>query len=89
MLITHGACRKTWSGNRAAHCGGCHETFTGITAFDAHQSWPKGSTPTGLCRLPADAGLEPRQQSWGVLWAMPNTGEQWWNHDEPDEEPAA
>jgi hypothetical protein len=60
----------------------CHRTFSGITAFDQHQ------TEAG-CHDPATRRLVPVEKSWGVLWAMPNTGEQWWNRDEPDEEPAA
>ncbi|PRB08797.1 hypothetical protein CQ044_00030 [Microbacterium sp. MYb64] len=36
-LTTHG-CGKSWRqrGNRTSHCGGCHETFEGLTLFDAH-----------------------------------------------------
>lgn len=36
---THGACGKTWDqrGNKSGHCSGCHDTYYGITAFDAHQ----------------------------------------------------
>ena len=34
----HGACGKTWRqrGSTTGHCAGCHETFEGITLFDAH-----------------------------------------------------
>lgn len=36
---SHGACGKTWeqAGNKSGHCSGCHETFYGLTAFDAHR----------------------------------------------------
>lgn len=49
---THGACGKTWRqrGNTTGHCGGCHETFEGISLFDAHFARPDGSTP--VCRAP-------------------------------------
>lgn len=35
----HGACGKTWKqrGNRTGHCSGCHQTFEGLTLFDAHR----------------------------------------------------
>lgn len=38
-LTEHGACGKTWiqRGNRSGHCSGCHATFEGIAAFDAHR----------------------------------------------------
>ena len=38
-LTVHGACGKTWHqrGNRTGHCSKCHETFEGLTLFDAHQ----------------------------------------------------
>lgn len=38
-LTTHGSCGKTWMqrGNKTGHCSGCHETFEGISLFDAHQ----------------------------------------------------
>lgn len=36
-LTTHG-CGKSWKqrGNRTGHCSGCHETFEGLSLFDAH-----------------------------------------------------
>lgn len=44
-------CGKSWGGMNTCHCTGCHLTFTGITAFDAHR---KG----GICNLPESVGLE-------------------------------
>ena len=37
--VMHGACGKSWKqkGNKSGHCGNCHDTYYGITAFDAHQ----------------------------------------------------
>lgn len=29
-------CGAWWTGQNTSHCTACHETFTGITAFDAH-----------------------------------------------------
>lgn len=29
--------RWAQAGNRTGHCSGCHRTFSGVTAFDAHQ----------------------------------------------------
>ena len=40
-MATHGACGKTFpAGERAGHCGACHENFIGLTAFDAHRTGP-------------------------------------------------
>lgn len=30
-------CDKRWGGLNTAHCGACHRTFSGITAFDKHR----------------------------------------------------
>ena len=37
-MVTHGKCGKSWvqRGDRTSHCGTCHETFSTLTAFDAH-----------------------------------------------------
>lgn len=43
-------CRKHWGGMNTCHCSGCHETFAGITAFDAHR---RG----GQCLPPMTCGL--------------------------------
>jgi len=40
QIVSHGQCGKSWKqrGNRTGHCGACHETFEGLSLFDAHQS---------------------------------------------------
>lgn len=58
-----GSCRcgVTWSGFNRSHCGagGCHRTFTGTTAFDAHRR--DGACAENL----AEIGLVPRGELWG------------------------
>ncbi|MHA6629398.1 FDXHR family putative zinc-binding protein [Pseudonocardia sichuanensis] len=39
-------CGARWTGSDAAHCGGCHETFTSPAAFDVHRA------AAGACRPP-------------------------------------
>ena len=57
-------CDKRWNGTNTAHCGfGCHETFTGMTAFDKHQK-------SGKCREPLEAGLEPAGRAY-PCWTTP------------------
>lgn len=70
--VSHGACGKTWQqkGNRSGHCGGCHVTFCGIAAFDAHRR-------DGACLDPSQ--LEgPWWQDEDTQWhrSVPLTAEQ-------------
>ena len=39
MIVSHGACGKTWvqSGEATSHCGGCHVTFASLSTFDSHR----------------------------------------------------
>ncbi|AEJ92194.1 hypothetical protein OPTIMUS_138 [Mycobacterium phage Optimus] len=31
-------CDARWGGVRTAHCGSCHETFSGLSAFEIHRA---------------------------------------------------
>ena len=55
--LTHPACGKSWTqrGNLTGHCSKCHETFEGLTAFDAHQSIGDGGDV--ICKLPTDVAI--------------------------------
>lgn len=60
----HGACGRWWTGAERSHCGGCHQTFTGMSAFERHRK--------GLrCNDPASVGLVARFRPYGVLWGWP------------------
>ena len=63
--IVHGACGRWWTGGeRASHCGSCHETFSSLTAFERHRR--------GLrCNPPTEVGLIAREKPFGTLWAIP------------------
>ena len=63
--ITCGRCPAWWTGLGSAHCVGCHESFTSVSAFDLHR---RG----GECRHPADVGLVPADKSWPG-WQHPGT----------------
>ena len=41
----------------SADCAACHERFTGVTPFDAHQDRDYTRQPVIVCRPPADCGL--------------------------------
>jgi len=57
-------CGQDWTGQLACHCGGCHRTFTGITAFDRHQL-------AGRCCDPTQRGLVPVTKLYWSGWGMP------------------
>lgn len=71
-------CGAWWTGAGRAHCGGCHETFSGITAFDLHRSQ---AGEHGTCRAPADVGLEVAERPYGPLWRSPGTDARWGGAD--------
>ncbi|MBO0676878.1 hypothetical protein JRC04_05335 [Mycolicibacterium sp. S2-37] len=74
-------CGAEWAGFNTGHCAACHQTFTGITAFDLHRTGSfsesgeriidKGKTePRGprRCLPPAEVGLTDagrRYPCWG------------------------
>ena len=57
--IACGRCDRWWTGRNEAHCSACHETFTGIAAFDMYRVG-------GRCRKPPDVGLVVANR--GVVW---------------------
>lgn len=60
-----GGCTERWSGSAVCHCSGCHRTFTGLTAFDYHQT-EKG------CRDPRAVKKPMRTDGYG-RWGWPET----------------
>jgi hypothetical protein len=43
-------CDRHWHGLTEAHCAGCHQHFSSVTAFDAHQPRPGGCPDPGSLR---------------------------------------
>ena len=62
-------CPAEWGGTNTAHCGaaGCHQTFTGPTAFDKHRA---GYGERGQCKSPARVGLVEAGRGYSC-WALP------------------
>lgn len=58
-------CGARWSGTATCHCGGCHLTFTGITAFDTHR-------PGGNCTPPDNFGLVRVDGRAYQCWGFPS-----------------
>lgn len=71
-MISHGACGKTWTGLRRAHCPACHETFNSDSAAEKHRRGTPG--PDRRCVPPAEAGLVAVEQPWGTCWQTPSDG---------------
>lgn len=82
-------CNAWWTGLNTAHCAACHETFTGITAFDAHRTGShtesgesivdKGRTePRGprRCVPPESVGLVDAGRAY-PCWGFPGNDNRW------------
>lgn len=67
-----GVCSEKWSGLRTCHCGGsgCHQTFTGLSAFDAHR---RG----GQCNAPDSVGLSLTNRDY-PCWGVEDSGTNPW-----------
>jgi hypothetical protein len=54
VTIRCSGCDETWTAISAAHCGACHQTFSGVGLFDLHRSQygHRGAclSPETLCR---------------------------------------
>jgi hypothetical protein len=74
MIASH-SCGTRWVqvGNRTGHCAACHRTFSGLRAFDDHQSIRDGKN---VCTDPGtllDKAGEPRYRTFtdradAVVW---------------------
>lgn len=53
-------------GSGACHCSGCDETFTSISAFDAHRV--DRTHGDARCAAPTNVGLILRERPAGTLW---------------------
>ncbi|MGH3382357.1 MAG: hypothetical protein ACRDP6_47275 [Actinoallomurus sp.] len=69
MLHTH-SCGARWSGERRGHCGGCHRTFSSLSAFQRHRHGFQ-------CVAPLLVGLVAVQKPWGTCWSLPGSDERW------------
>lgn len=66
-------CAARWGGQLTCHCTGCHQTFTGLVAFDKHRNKYK-------CLDPQSVGLVLSNRAypcWGVAGDKP----EFWKED--------
>ncbi|TDH48865.1 hypothetical protein E2F47_22125 [Mycobacterium eburneum] len=72
-------CRQRWGGLNTSHCSACHQTFTGLTAFDKHRDG-NHAHGTRHCVAPQSVGLVDAGRGY-PCWGHPSTGE--WSWGEP------
>ena len=73
-MIACEKCSATWGGMNTAHCSGCHTTFTGITAFDAHR---RG----GECIPAESAGLTLTKRAYPCYGYPSDDSSAWWESE--------
>lgn len=67
-------CPARWGGTKTAHCSGCHETFTTVSAFDKHRG---GSHPDNrYCINPGSVGLVLTGRGYRC-WGVPGGDWEW------------
>lgn len=79
-MYTCGGCDMTWSALSVCHCSGCHQNFSGLTAFDKHRDGQHGGfrADTRYCRDPEEVGLVDSGRAY-PCWGFPYDGEKWWD----------
>ncbi|AMS02661.1 hypothetical protein BJD55_gp105 [Gordonia phage Yvonnetastic] len=70
LILRCGGCDSEWSGLNTCHCAGCHQTFSGLTAFVKHRPTTARSTGTAKCHAPDGVGLELNGR-WYPCWGEP------------------
>ncbi len=65
MKASCGKCKAWWTGAQRSHCARCHETFSSLSAFDAH--W-RNVGPGEDCKDPASIDLIQKEKPYGFLW---------------------
>lgn len=71
-MTTCPECNAEWGGLFTCHCTLCHETFAGITAFDAHRVG--SARGTRRCVLPPEADLRLTKRDY-PCWGLPREDE--------------
>jgi hypothetical protein len=75
--ITCARCDFRWTGLSACHCGACHRTFSGLSAFDIHCVGGHCNDPATLVKRNG----EPRLVSTTCLhwagWGQPGQDTRW------------
>jgi hypothetical protein len=77
-------CTSRWNGYSTAHCGACHLTFTGITAFDKHRDGSHTDRVGRFCVAPETVGLVLSGRTY-PCWGFPGPdGDVWDGGDDAE-----
>ena len=68
-------CDNWWAGLSPHHCGSCHQTFTSLTAFDAHRDG-NHAHDTRHCVDPSTVGLVRKNRAY-PCWGF-KAHVEWW-----------
>lgn len=68
LFITANCCTARWTGASAAHCSGCHQTFTSASGFTAHRK-------AAGCVDPSELGMVRLERKAWTGWAFPGSWE--------------
>jgi len=70
-----GRCPNIWGGLNTSHCGACHRSFTGLSAFDKHRDGSH-SAGTRRCVDPETVGLVNAGRDY-PCWGLPGGDDRW------------
>ncbi|MHA7703421.1 FDXHR family putative zinc-binding protein [Mycobacterium sp. ML4] len=68
------SCGAWWTGLAAAHCSGCHQSFTSVGAFDRHRKGFECCDPETLRTESGEPAFVVADRSWPG-WSLPGTWE--------------
>lgn len=80
LAAIHCKCGAWWTGFNSGHCTACHQTFTGISAFDRHRTGSHAAgnrtclDPATLLTEAGEPALVAANKPWPG-WSMPGTWE--------------
>lgn len=75
--IACGTCGAIWTGLIACHCSGCHETFTGLSAFDIHRVGGQCCDPAAIVNKKGEHRLVRVDKPHWSGWACPGDDTRW------------
>lgn len=78
MSYACNGCTNRWTGLLTCHCSGCHTTFTGLGAFDAHRSRGKCLEPASVLTQKGEPRLMPVARPQWSGWSLAGDGTKWW-----------
>jgi len=75
--ITCARCDTRWTGLSACHCGACHRTFSGLSAFDIHCVRGRCNDPATLFKRNGEPKPGPVTRRYWAGWGQPGQDTRW------------